>query len=270
MSLAAALRRAVAALSRNPVLFVPVAVLALLLASVVAFQSVDPGMANFATVVVAPVAVLAAPFVHGGLFAAADEALAGRTSTKTITAAGRSHYLPLSVVFLGVGVVVVLVGAFLAVALAVVVIARYPGGAGDTTVLVAGVGLVVAVGLTCAVVAGLFAQFVPHAIVLEGRGLVGGVRRSVTLVRANLTKTVRYTLVAGGLGGVIGLATAGASLAGRSGWLPALGLAPPGVPGAGALLVAVAVGGLTTILGGVLATLSVAVFRDLSASRPGD
>jgi hypothetical protein len=269
VSLAAALRHTVAALGRNPVVFVPVAVLALLQAPVVAFQSVGPGMANFATVVVAPVALFATPFVGGGLVAGADEALAGRTSTGTITAAGRAHYLRLAAVSLGAGLGGALVGAFLAAAAVVVVIARYPGGAGDTTALVVAVGLVVVVVLVGTAVVGALVQFTPHAIVLEGRTVLGGLRRSVVVVRASPARTVGYTLAAGGVVGTAGLATVGASLAIRSGRLHVPGPFPPGAPDAGALLTAAVVVALATVAGGVVATLSVAVFHDLAAAGSG-
>jgi hypothetical protein len=262
MALLHALRRTPAAIERNPVLFVPILVLALFQVPQLVLQSTSPGLATLLSLVLSGALVLVAPLVPGGLVGMADEALDGDTSLATFVAAGTGNYVSLLAVSLGLvalNVVVGVVASFVGVG---VLFARYPGGAGDTTALVALLLAVLALVALAYLLVVFVVQFYVQAIVLDGRGAVGGLRRSAALVRTNLASVAGYSVVVGVLGALVGAAFGGASLVvGAS----SAGVHVPQLPVAGVVGVALVAVALAALLGGATTVFSVAFYRTLSA-----
>jgi hypothetical protein len=261
MSVRTALGRASDALGRNPVLFAPVAPVALVVLPAVALRPTSPGLANLASLLAVPVAVLLVPFVQGGLVAMAAEALDGRTSLSTLRSGGAANYASLLAALLLGGVVGAVVGVVVAFLSVFAVFARYPGGAGETgglvaLLLAAVAGVVLAVLLVVAVV-----QFYAHAVVLDGHGALGGPKHSAALALSNPASVLGYSAVVGAAGavavGAVAVATAAADSAVRSGALPG----PWAVAG-----VWVVGGAAVTLCGGFVAAFSGAFYRALARS----
>ncbi|WP_224333784.1 hypothetical protein [Haloprofundus halobius] len=264
MSVSVALRETFRGLHRNPILFVPVFVVALLHLAPLALRPTSPGLANLFSLLVSLPFVFVAPFVHGGLVGMSEELLDGDTSLRTFVREGKQNYVSLLVVSLcfavfvgGVVAVVFSVGLF-------AVFARYPGGAGDTSALVALLVIVLGVVVLTSLLIVFFVQFYAQAVVVDGRRAVGSVKRSVGVVWSNFGDVVGYSLVVAVL-----LALSGGVLGVSSVVLSAESTTSVGVPastfvGAGGLaLVAVVV---STLVGGLCSVFSVAFYRTLTES----
>ena len=182
MAAIAALRTALGALGRNPVLFLG----GLLYGILVLPQKALPltGV-SFAPTVLRILTFFVTPFVVAGVIGMADEALGGDTSLGTLRAVGTAAYVPLLVGNFVKFVIVAIVGVvlgFVGVALVLNVF----------TVAAGAVGLVV--GLMAVVIL-FFVQFYPVLIVLTDADVVESFTESYGFVRRNLVATLGYSVV---------------------------------------------------------------------------
>lgn len=266
MAVLRSLRRAVAGLARNPVVFVVTAALALVQLPQLAAQAIGPAVATVASTVFGLGFVVVVPFVQGGAIAMADEALDGRTRLRTFVRAGRANYVQLLIgyaLLLGVNMAIVVGGLLVGLLGAVVVFVLVPDPTSTVVPLVvlALIGLVV---LLAYLAVAFVVQFYGQAIVLDDLPAVDGFKRSVRLVRDNPVPVVGYTLLAGSVGGLYGLVVGALSILLST--RPDAGLDVPQLTLAGQVGAALGVVVVTTLLGAVLLVYSVAFYR---AIRPG-
>ena len=198
MGVSSSIAASIDALKRNPVLFVAAFVVGLVNSAALGVQSMAPPerMTFFSTGASFVIQLLALFFV-GGAYAMASESLRGKTTLRTLVAAGKANYLSL----LGATILVVVVTGVTFVAIAIVGV-----------VGVLGVGMSVGGGSVPAfvlVLAGLyllgflplfFLQFYGPAVVVSDLGAVGSLKRSFALVRRNLLSTLGFDAVVVAMG----------------------------------------------------------------------
>jgi hypothetical protein len=274
-----ALRTAVAAVRRNPVLFVVAAAFSLLQLPSLLAQSVHPLVGSLVSLGVSGVTIFVLPFFLGGILGMANEALDGRTSTGTFVREGKAHYLSVLVVYLGLFAVNLVLGF-------VVVFAAVFGGifvfghVGQPNLallaVLGGVGLLALLGY---LLVAFLVQFFGHAIVVDDLNAVDSIKRSAWCVRHNVVSVLGYTLLTATGGAVFGLFGGLFSLLttprpptgpGMNGAAPAATPFPvhlPTVGLAGTLGLAVLLVVLTGVFGGLFAAFSTAFYRGI---RPSD
>lgn len=195
MAVFSAFRRALGALRRNPVLFVPAAVYLLFQLSSVAAQAVSPIVSVVLSMLFSVVALVVVPFFLAGTVAMGNEALDGRSSLGTFLRAGKAYYVPVLVAYAVLFAVNLLLGGAVFVALFVVGLVVLVDGAGLSVValaVLAFVGLVFFLGYALLYT---FVQFFPQAAVVDGRSGVESLKRSVGVVRRNVLSTLGYTIL---------------------------------------------------------------------------
>jgi len=205
MAVARALQAASAALGRNPIVVGIALALSLFQLPTQLAGVAGPDVSTAVGAVSSVAALLAAPFVFGGLLGTAAEALDGTTGLGTFISRGKRHYLSM------LGAYLLLVGALIAfwfvaslASLAVVAaLGLLSGGLSGSAspmfvaTFLAGTGVFVLVLF----VPLFFVQFYGQAIVLDGASAVSGFKRSIGLVRRNLVSVLGYSVLvfAGGL-----------------------------------------------------------------------
>ena len=260
MALLRPFRSSLDAVGRNPAIVVVAGLLTLAQLPQFAARALGPTASTAVSTAFSLLYLVGIPYVNGGLFGMADEALDGRTRLATFHASGTAHYVPMFVATLLVVAAnfVVFGGLLLVVGLGFVfALAADPG----TAALVA-VGAVVAILLAYVAVYALV-QFYGQAIVLEDLGGVDGLRRSISTVRSDLRAVAAYTLAVGLVVTPLALVVGAASLLVTPQPIPGLSLPevppPVAVVGGGVLFVA------STLVTAVFVTFSVAFYRDLRA-----
>ena len=186
-------------LSSNPVLFVPIVALYILISIQTVSQSVFPIVGALVSLVVSGLLIFVAPLFHGGTIGMTNEAAtSGRTSLGSFLSYGKQYYLSVLgayLLFLAIMIALFIVGG---IAAAIVAVGYFTVGESLAVLVVGGlVGLVVValyLGLSMAL------QFYAHAIVIEQYNAVDSLTRSLTVVRQNLRSVVGYfgILLAGG------------------------------------------------------------------------
>ncbi|GAB3418530.1 hypothetical protein GCM10027435_18700 [Haloparvum alkalitolerans] len=264
MAVVDALRESPSALRRNPVVLVPVILLAALQLPQLALQAVNPILGAVVSLVVSVGIVFLVPFFQGGIVAMADEAIDGRTSLDTFVAAGKSNYvsifgayLALLGINLALGVVTIVASAFVGTGVLAMAQGGSSGAGGIGVLAILGI---VAVGFLVYLLVAFFLQFYGHAIVLEDLGAVDGLKRSAARVRHNLLATFGYMLLSGVVGGGVGLLFGVLSLLTTPGATAGAGI---DVPVAAVVVVAVVAVAATGVVGAFLGIFSVAVYRRL-------
>jgi hypothetical protein len=257
-----ALRRTPDALRRNPVLFVPVLVVALFQLPQLVLQGWNPLLASLVSFGFSLVYLVAVPFFQGGLLGMADEALDGVTSLGSFLREGRANYVSMLVAYLlvlAVSIVLVIVGVLGAVFGGALL---FVGGGQPGVAQLAVLGVVGLVILLAYLTLVFFVQFYGQAIVLEDCGAIDGLRRSVGLVRRNLLSALGYSVLVGVLGGVVGLFLGAVSLLSSPESAALLGLPQPSIAVVAAASLVVVIG--AAALGTLLAVYSVAFYRAIS------
>ena len=199
MAVLQSLRRVPDAITRNPVLFVPVAGYLLLQLPQFFSGAISPQLQSALSLVWSLLTIVLSPFYVGGLFSMVDEALDGDTRLGTFLDGGTGNYVQLLigyVILLVVNGVIGFVIAILAVVGFIVVLGS--GGLTDastvTLVIVAVVGLLVALAYLAV---NFFLQFYSQAIVVDGEKAIAAFKHSVSLVRENLLASFGFVLVRG-------------------------------------------------------------------------
>ncbi|WP_058366081.1 DUF7847 domain-containing protein [Haloparvum sedimenti] len=260
-----ALRESPSALLRNPVVLIPVILLAALQLPQLALQAVNPLLGAVASLVVSVGIVFVVPFFQGGIVAMADEALDGRTSLDTFLDAGKSNYLSIFGAYLALlginlalGIVTVVASAFVGTGVLAMAQGGSSGAGGIGVLAILGI---VAAGFLVYLLVAFFLQFYGHAIVLDDLGAVDGLKRSAARVRHNPLATFGYMLLSGVVGGGVGLLFGVLSLLTTPGATAGAGI---DVPIAAVVAVAVLAVAATGVVGAFLGIFSVAVYRRLS------
>lgn len=268
MSLPVALKQTVDALRRNPVLFIPVVFVMLLLVPQLALRSTSPGLANLFALLVSLAFIFLLPFIQGGLTGMANEALNANTSLVTFFEEGKRNYASLFAVFLGIVTLNIIVGFVMLFVGIFVVLVNYPGGApgstGDTGTLIVALLITLAVTALGFLVLIMFTQFYTQAIVIDDQQAFESIKRSIALVRGNLISVVGYSVAVGSLG-VLTISLYGLSVMVTPNVTEALSCCPSSL--ANATVRIAAVFGVGILLGGFYSTLSVAFYRTMDLAQ---
>lgn len=266
---------------RNPVLLVVAAAFSLLQLPGLLAQSLHPLVGSLVSLGFSGVSIFVMPFFFAGILAMANEALDGRTSARTFVREGKSHYVSVLVVYLGLFAVNLVLGfaiAFAAIFVGIFVLS----GAGQPNLAVlavlGGIGLLALVGY---LLVAFLVQFFGHAIVVDDLNATESIKRSAWCVRHNLVSVLGYSLLTAAGGAVFGLFGGLLSLLTTPRPSPAMnGAAPPaaaplpfdlptvglvGTVGLALLLVI-----LTGAFGGLFAAFSTALYREIRPSAPSD
>lgn len=274
MAVLKALRQTPVALSRNPIVFVPILVLMLFQLPQLLLQAVNPILASIVSLGISLLFIVLMPFFQGGIIGMADEALDGHTSLGSFVREGRSNYVSFLVIYLAILAVNFAVGIFGTFALLFGGIALFADGAGagvGTTAL-AVFGVVVALFVLAYLVVALFVQFYGQAIVVDDLGAVDGITHSVSVVRNHLVSTLGYSVLVLVLGGLVGGGFALATLLVTAQSTPSTPAAPtvpaalPHLSLAGAAGVTLVVVLLGTLFGGFFGVYSVAFYREITTA----
>jgi hypothetical protein len=210
-----ALRTALGALKRNPVLFAGAFVYALVILPQTALQLLG---IPILPLLLQAVTFFVTPFLLAGVIGMAAESLDGSTSLGTFWERGRDRYVPLLLgnlvhagIFIAFGIVTFLLALVFLFAIGFGAVAA-GGGLGESLRLgVLLLGLVVFGLVFLALVAiGFVIQFYPIAIVVEGADVVEGYKRSARVVRDNLVSALGYWIASFVVGALIVLPVAGA------------------------------------------------------------
>lgn len=203
MALLKALREAPQLLREQPILFVPMAIFAVLQTPQLFLETLDPMISLVGSLLVMVLFVFVTPVFYAGTIGMANDAAAGTpTSLGRFWRHAKEFYVSVLVAYLFITAVTFGFGFAVSIGVFVAIVAVGAGGGGlPLTLGVAGViGL-----LILAFLIALFAvHFYAHAIVIEGTGPVDGLSRSVSVVRHNLKPVVGYGLVSLVFGGLFG------------------------------------------------------------------
>jgi len=236
MGAISAFSTAVGALRRNAVLFGVAFLVSLANVALTGLPLVVPTpVAGVASISASGVALLAAPFVAGGLLAMAHESLDGSTGFATFATGGRANYPRILGAMVLLGVLFAALGV--AIAVAVLLVTGLVAGSASTPtgfVLPALVGLI---GLLASSLILFVVQFYATAIVVSGLDVGSAFQRSADLVSENPVSVLGYTTILVVLGGLAGTLGAALSVAASAYASPAA--MGPDVPEIGAAVVAV-------------------------------
>ena len=203
MAFLKALREAPQLLREQPILFVPMAIFAVLQTPQLFLETLDPMISLVGSLLVMVLFVFVTPVFYAGTIGMANDAAAGTpTSLGRFWRHAKEFYVSVLVAYLFITAVTFGFGFAVSIGVFVAIVAVGAGGGGlPLTLGVAGViGL-----LILAFLIALFAvHFYAHAIVIEGTGPVDGLSRSVSVVRHNLKPVVGYGLVSLVFGGLFG------------------------------------------------------------------
>lgn len=203
MAVITALRDAVTLLRKHPILFVPMAVFAVLQVPQLFTNTLDPLISIAGSLLFTAVFAFVTPVFHAGTIGMADDVASGRrTSLSRFWTHVKEHYVSV----LGAYLVVLGVSFGFGFLLSFGGIFAFAAVIGTD----AGLGVTVVVGAVIALVAllymiGLFAvHFYAHAIVIEDQGVASGLTRSVEVVRHNIVSVLGYGVLSTVIGGVVG------------------------------------------------------------------
>jgi len=256
MGVLQALQRTPGALKRAPGLVVPQLLVFVLLLPQLLLQSTYPLVSALYSLGSSAVLLLGMPFIQGGMFGMADEALTTRSSLSRFLTDGKSNYLQLLIAYVLLLVVNGVIGAL-----------GFAAGFGafltHDAVRMVFVGLVAVAVLVYLLVA-FFVQFYGQAIVIDGASAIASFKRSYRVVRTNLLATIGYTLLAMVIGALGGGVYAGVSLLARPEATSISGLPTLSVP------LLIVVGLLAAVIGSVVSTFmltfSVAVYDEFTTA----
>lgn len=215
MALLEALREAPRLLREQPILFVPMAIFAVLQTPQLFVEALDPMLSIAGSLLLTGLFLFVTPVFYAGTIGMANDAAAGApTSLGRFWSHAKEFYVSVLVAYLFLTVVTFGFGIVVSIAAIVAIITLGAGGAFEA----GGAGVMEAVGLpvlltvvgafaliVLAFVIALFAvHFYAHAIVIERTGAVDGLARSVHVVRHNLKPVVGYGFLSLVLGGLFG------------------------------------------------------------------
>jgi hypothetical protein len=244
-------------------------------------QSVHPLVGSIVSLGVSGLTIFVVPFFFGGIIGMANEAIDGRTSAETFVREGKTNYVSILVVYLGLFAVNLVLGFVIAFA-AIIGGIFFLGSAGQPSLVpLAILGLIGGLALFGYLGIAFVIQFFGHAIVVDDLEAVDSLKRSAWCVRHNLVAVLGYTVLSavggavfGLFGGLVSLLTspqfsrrpgmAGESMGPAASPLP-VDLPTVGIAGTAVLVLLLVV--LTGLFGGLFATFSTAFYRTI---RPVD
>jgi hypothetical protein len=205
MAVLQALQTAIGAARRNPSLFVIAAAFSLFQLPGLLARSVDPLLGSVVSLGVSGLVVFVVPFFFGGIIGMANEAIDGRTSPDTFVREGKTHYVSILVVYLGLFAINLVLGFVITFA-AIFGGIFFLGNAGQPSLVpLAILAIVGGIALLGYLLIAFAVQFFGHAIVVDDLEAVDSIKRSAWCVRHNLVAVFGYTVLAALGGAVFGL-----------------------------------------------------------------
>jgi hypothetical protein len=281
MAVLQALQTAIGAVRRNPLLFVIAAAFSLFQLPGLLAQSVHPLVGSVVSLGFSGLMIFVVPFFFGGIIGMANEAIDGRTSVETFVREGKTHYVSILVVYLGLFAINLVLGFVITFA-AIVGGVFFLGSAGQHSLVpLAILAIIGGVALFGYLLIAFVVQFFGHAVVVDDLKTVDSLKRSAWCVRHNLVAVFGYTVLAavggavfGLFGGVFSLLTSPQFSQSPEGSVdpvgPGAGPLPvelPSVGLAGTAVLVVLLVILTGLFAGLFATFSTAFYRTI---RPVD
>ncbi|WP_136591182.1 DUF7847 domain-containing protein [Salinigranum halophilum] len=279
MAVLQALQTAIGAARRNPLVFVIAAAFSLFQVPSVLAQSVHPLVGSVVSLGVSGLMIFVVPFFFGGIIGMANEAIDGRTSFETFVREGKTHYVSILVVYLGLFAINLVLGFVITFA-AILGGIFFLGSAGQPSLVpLAILAIIGGIALLGYLLIAFVVQFFGHAVVVDDLEAVDSIKRSAWCVRHNLVAVFGYTVLAsvggavfGVFGGVFSLLTSPQFSQGESVDTvgPAAGPLPVDLPSvglAGTAVLVVLLVILTGLFAGLFATFSTAFYRTI---RPVD
>ena len=258
-----AVREALSAVKRNPVIIVVTLLAGVLQIPQLVGQYLDSVVAVAVMGVFSLVYLLFLPFYYGGVIGMASEALHGETSFRTFLREGRANYVSLFGAYVLLVVLLVVYLVVLAITGGIGGMLAFAVGSADFgagSLLITGAVVLLLVLLLFGFV--FFTQFFGQAIVLDDRSAVGGFRGSVSAVRGNKLSTLGYMVI------VVIASTVFGALAGVVAVLPAM-LETQNVFVVAALS-SIALVIVTGIVGAFAATYGVAFYEGIRTTTEQD
>ncbi|GAB6879211.1 hypothetical protein JCM17823_14850 [Halorubrum gandharaense] len=203
MALIKSLRDAPKLLREQPILFVPMAIFAVLQTPQLFLETLDPMISMVGSFLVMGLFIFVTPVFYAGTIGMANDAASGTpTSLGRFWNHAKEFYVSVLVAYLFITAVTFGFGFAISIGVFAAIIAV--GAAGGGLPLTLGVVGVIAL-LGFAFMIALFAvHFYAHAIVIEGNGPVDGLSRSVHVVRHNIKPVVGYGILSLVFGGLFG------------------------------------------------------------------
>jgi hypothetical protein len=281
MAVLQALQTAIGAARRNPLLFVIAAAFSLFQLPGLLAQSVHPLLGSVVSLGFSGLMIFVVPFFFGGIIGMANEALDGRTSVETFVREGKTHYVSILVVYLGLFAINLVLGFVITFA-AIFGGFFFLGSAGQPSLVpLAILAIIGGIALLGYLLIAFVVQFFGHAVVVDDLKAVDSIKRSAWCVRHNLVAVFGYTVLAavggavfGLFGGVFSLLTSpqlsqrpsvgGGAVGPAASPLP-FNLPSVGLAGTAVLVVLLVI--LTGLFAGLFATFSTAFYRTI---RPAD
>ncbi|WP_418282978.1 hypothetical protein [Halorubrum sp. DTA98] len=203
MALLKALREAPRLLREQPILFVPMAIFAILQTPQLFVDTLDPMISIVGSLLLTGLFVFVTPVFYAGTIGMANDAAIGSpTSLGRFWSHAKEFYASVLIAYLFITAVTFGFGFAVSIGVFVAIVAIGAGGGGLPLTL--GVGGVIALFVLAFLIALFAVHFYAHAIAIEGNGPVDGLSRSVTVVRHNLKSVVGYGLVSLVFGGLFG------------------------------------------------------------------
>lgn len=261
MSIIQSLKRTPGAITRNPVLVVPVAAYLLLQAPQLLSGRADPALQSALSMAWSLVTVVVMPFYVSGLFTMADEALDGTTSLGSFVHGGKRHYVQFLIAYVVLMAINIGIGLAFGVVVAVAAVVVFSGGglAGTGPLALAAVGFVVGVIALAYLAVNFLLQFYGQAVVIDDDDGVDALKRSAALVRGDPVSALGFALLRGAISLVGTLPLVAVTLS----VTPEISAVLPVPTLSTASLVAVGVGGyvLSVAASTVTSTYSVSFYR---------
>ncbi|MWV65518.1 hypothetical protein GRS48_11915 [Halorubrum sp. JWXQ-INN 858] len=203
MALLKALREAPRLLREQPILFVPMAIFAVLQTPQLFLETLDPMVSIVGSLLLTGLFVFVTPVFYAGAIGMANDAAAGTpTSLGRFWSHAKEFYVSVLIAYLFITAVTFGFGFAVSIGILVAFVTVGVGGGGLPLML--GVGGVIALIVLAFLIALFAVHFYAHAIVIEGKGAVDGLSRSVHVVRHNLKSVVGYGLLSLVFGAVFG------------------------------------------------------------------
>ncbi len=203
MALLKALREAPRLLREQPILFVPMAIFAVLQTPQLFLEALDPMVSIVGSLLLTGLFVFVTPVFYAGAIGMGNDAAAGTpTSLGRFWSHAKEFYVSVLIAYLFITAVTFGFGFAVSIGILVAFVTVGVGGGGLPLML--GVGGVIALIVLAFLIALFAVHFYAHAIVIEGKGAVDGLSRSVHVVRHNLKPVVGYGLLSLVFGAVFG------------------------------------------------------------------
>jgi len=203
MVLVNSLREAPRLLREQPILFVPMAIFAVLQTPQLFIETLDPILSLVGTLLLTGLFIFVTPVFYAGTIGMANDAAAGSsTSLGRFWSHVKEFYISVLVAYLFITAISFVFVFTMLIAAIIGFVVIDLGGSGLPLTL--GFGGFLALIVLAFLIALFAVHFYSHAIVIEAKGAIDGLSRSVHVVRHNIKSVIGYGIVSFVFGGLYG------------------------------------------------------------------